>query len=166
MSTSYISQNPVRPHANEFINPVVEDRSSESHDPETDERGRESNGEEGATEMDADLKEGEIPTASEAQSSIGIRAPGTPSAKEREDHDRTHLPFREWCDVCVCGQGARRTITPPRKQSLTGIVWHSWCWISGSLEGMAKQVEKSCQYWSCTKELVRYFLGIELHRKE
>ena len=27
-----------------------------------------------------------------------------PSAKEREDHEVTHLPFREWCETCVAAR--------------------------------------------------------------
>ena len=28
-----------------------------------------------------------------------------PSAKEREEHLRTHLPFRTWCEQCMAGRG-------------------------------------------------------------
>ena len=37
----------------------------------------------------------------EAQGSAGIRIPFKPSAKEVEDHERTHLPFRDWCKHSV-----------------------------------------------------------------
>ena len=33
-----------------------------------------------------------------------VRSPGTPSAAEREEHERTHWPFRSWCDACVKGR--------------------------------------------------------------
>ena len=26
-----------------------------------------------------------------------------PSAKEREEHEKSHIPFRRWCEVCVMG---------------------------------------------------------------
>ena len=29
------------------------------------------------------------------------------SAKEREEHERTHLPYRSWCDICVKARGRR-----------------------------------------------------------
>ena len=31
--------------------------------------------------------------------------PRLPTDKEREDHERTHLPFRNWCYHCVRGKG-------------------------------------------------------------
>ena len=31
--------------------------------------------------------------------------PRLPTAKEKEDHERTHLPFRNWCYHCVRGKG-------------------------------------------------------------
>ena len=30
-----------------------------------------------------------------------------PTEKEREEHYRTHLPYRSWCPVCVAGRGAQ-----------------------------------------------------------
>ena len=48
--------------------------------------------------------EGEDPDVSEAQSSRGLKAPETPSAEERAEHNRTHLPYRAWCDECVAAR--------------------------------------------------------------
>ena len=31
--------------------------------------------------------------------------PRLPTDKEKEDHERTHLPFRNWCYHCVRGKG-------------------------------------------------------------
>ena len=31
--------------------------------------------------------------------------PTTPTAAEREEHCRNHMPFRGWCDACVAGRG-------------------------------------------------------------
>ena len=28
-----------------------------------------------------------------------------PTAAEREEHNRTHLPYRSWCPVCIAGRG-------------------------------------------------------------
>ena len=28
-----------------------------------------------------------------------------PSAKEREEHEATHMPFRDWCTHCMMGRG-------------------------------------------------------------
>ena len=29
------------------------------------------------------------------------RAPGEPTKKEREEHEATHIPYRDWCAHCV-----------------------------------------------------------------
>ena len=42
---------------------------------------------------------------SEAQIAKGIPAPEAPTAKEKEEHARTYLPFRQWCDICVKARG-------------------------------------------------------------
>ena len=34
-----------------------------------------------------------------------VQDPRTPSKEEREDHEKTHLPFRSWCRHCVRGRG-------------------------------------------------------------
>ena len=31
--------------------------------------------------------------------------PRKPTAREVEEHERTHLPYRNWCAVCVMGKG-------------------------------------------------------------
>ena len=31
--------------------------------------------------------------------------PREPSAEERIEHEKTHLPFRSWCRHCVRGRG-------------------------------------------------------------
>ena len=31
--------------------------------------------------------------------------PREPSKEEREEHEKTHLPFRNWCQHCVRGRG-------------------------------------------------------------
>ena len=30
-----------------------------------------------------------------------VRVPRTPTGKEREAHEATHLPHAEWCELCV-----------------------------------------------------------------
>ena len=34
-----------------------------------------------------------------------ILNPRKPSEKEVEDHNRTHLPYRNWCPLCVRAKG-------------------------------------------------------------
>ena len=43
------------------------------------------------------------------------RAPKGPTQLEREQHEATHLPFRDWCAHCVRGAGNK---TPHRRKSL------------------------------------------------
>ena len=31
--------------------------------------------------------------------------PTEPTKIEKEDHDKTHLPFRNWCRHCIRGRG-------------------------------------------------------------
>jgi len=38
----------------------------------------------------------------------GIRAPKGPTKKEREDHEKLHLPYRAWCRHCVRGRGRNK----------------------------------------------------------
>ena len=33
------------------------------------------------------------------------RDPGDPTAREREDHCVTHIPYRSWCPICVKAKG-------------------------------------------------------------
>ena len=41
----------------------------------------------------------------EALPSKGVRGPVAPSRAEREEHERTHIPYRDWCECCVRGRG-------------------------------------------------------------
>jgi len=43
------------------------------------------------------------------------RAPKGPTQLEREQHEATHLPYRDWCAHCVRGAGNK---TPHRRKSL------------------------------------------------
>ena len=36
---------------------------------------------------------------------VAIRAPRQPSNEERELHELTHVPYRDWCDFCVACKG-------------------------------------------------------------
>ena len=44
----------------------------------------------------------------EAQQPVTRRAPKGPTKEEREKHEATHLPFREWCQHCVRGRGRNK----------------------------------------------------------
>ena len=43
----------------------------------------------------------------EGRISQGQRAPQRVTQAEREEHERTHIPYRLWCDVCVKARGRR-----------------------------------------------------------
>ena len=44
------------------------------------------------------------PEVEEARQTKGMRGPTTPTKQEREDHERDHIPFRNWCAHCVRGK--------------------------------------------------------------
>ena len=35
----------------------------------------------------------------------GLKTPGEPSISERRQHELTHLPYRDWCPLCVKAKG-------------------------------------------------------------
>ena len=37
----------------------------------------------------------------EARASVGKKSPKDPTRKQREEHSRTHMPYRSWCEDCV-----------------------------------------------------------------
>ncbi len=43
----------------------------------------------------------------EARESKGLVAPKLVSKQEREEHERTHMPFRNWCPYCVKGRARK-----------------------------------------------------------
>ena len=43
----------------------------------------------------------------EGRASRGMSAPQRVCKKEREEHERTHLPYRSWCDICGKARGRR-----------------------------------------------------------
>ena len=64
--------------------------------------------------------EGELPQDVEAEVARGFHAPEAPTKAEKEAHDRTHLPFRAWCDICVQGRG-KLLHTEPQMDQQTGM---------------------------------------------
>ena len=36
---------------------------------------------------------------------VSVRDPGSASQSEIDEHDKTHLPYRSWCPVCVMAKG-------------------------------------------------------------
>ena len=49
-----------------------------------------------------DMRAGADDPGSEDTKSVKMKkTPRQPSQREREEHERTHLPFRDWCTHCI-----------------------------------------------------------------
>ena len=48
-----------------------------------------------------------------------IVQPRQPTAAERREHDKTHCPYRSWCEHCVRSQGS----LPQRKRAFRASYW-------------------------------------------
>ena len=44
----------------------------------------------------------------EARTLRGKKSPKDPTARQREEHERTHMPYRSWCEDCVRAKGKKR----------------------------------------------------------
>ena len=44
----------------------------------------------------------------EGRQAVGLPGPERVSKEEREEHERTLLPYRSWCEVCVKARGRKR----------------------------------------------------------
>ena len=62
-------------------------------------------GQEGVEEAEADEDVQAEEDSGEVQAARRCRQPRTPTAEERREHERTHIPYRCWCEHCVRGQG-------------------------------------------------------------
>ena len=71
---------------------------------ESEEEGEEMQEEEEEEEKEKEEKEG--------RASVGKKAPRSPTKAEREEHARTHCPYRSWCEHCV---KSRARNSPHRK---------------------------------------------------
>ena len=60
-----------------------------------------------------------------------------PSAKEREEHERTHMPFRSWCPSCVAGRGLdhRHVSKPPDEHDQRKEVCYDYCFLRNERGG-------------------------------
>ena len=77
--------------------PEMEDEAEEKDTLSQREAAGESEDEERGVSVEAEGEEG--------RESVGIRAPQKVSKEEREEHERTHTPYRAWCPYCVKGRG-------------------------------------------------------------
>ena len=99
----------------------------------------------GAGEQEIELDKEENEEESEARAPRTLRDPGAPSAKEVEDHNVTHLPFRAWCAACVSGK-ARDRLHHRREQESKDIpeIVFDYCFMGDSddAETLAIQVAR------------------------
>ena len=49
------------------------------------------------------------------------KAPQTPSKEEVEEHNITHIPFRDWCPHCIRGKAKRRAHRKKIREPSQGI---------------------------------------------
>ena len=57
--------------------------------------------------VEAEPAHGSLDTEEEGTVPRGLRKPHLVNKKERDEHERTHLPYRDWCDVCVRTRGLK-----------------------------------------------------------
>ena len=69
-----------------------------------EEKEREETGEEEREEQGGETEGVKEEQGEEAEGSKGVNRGIKPSKKEVEEHERTHLPFRNWCKHCVFGK--------------------------------------------------------------
>ena len=58
--------------------------------------------------VEEELEEGRTPNA--------LAVPEGPSKQEREEHNLTHIPFRDWCEHCVRARARRRAHRRRKKE--------------------------------------------------
>ena len=57
----------------------------------------------GGDEVEVEMGE-EEGKGEEGMESLGLCKPCMPGMAEVESHNRTHIPFRPWCEICVFGR--------------------------------------------------------------
>ena len=78
----------------------------------------------------------------EAQEAVTRRAPKGPTKEEREKHEATHLPFREWCQHCIRGRGRNK---PHKKKTEEEKEGHRVSRVSMDYFFMSQEEEKASQ---------------------
>ena len=68
------------------------------------------------------MREQEIEECTESK---GIICGSKPNQKEKDDHERTHVPFRNWCKHCVFGR-AKSASHEKDKEEEKGTPKISW----------------------------------------
>ena len=108
--------------------------------------GREERGEP-VTKFNAELEVEE----DEGQVQRAAKAPRLPGAREREEHNLTHCPYRSWCEHCVRGQAKdfpHRAVSGIFAESDVVRVSMDYCFLTEDV------VSKDVEHESSTKSRV------------
>ena len=72
------------------------------------------------------------PCNEEGEKVKAFRAPRKPSQKEVDDHELSHVPYRDWCEPCIRGQAKdahHRTVTGELAESSVVRVSMDYCFV-------------------------------------
>ena len=83
------------------------EQEGEQEDEQEQEQEREREPEQEQEREPEDMVAGED-SEEEGRKPAGLRAPKVVSKEEREEHERTHIPYRSWCRACVRGRCRKR----------------------------------------------------------
>ena len=73
----------------------------------------------GDVSLGAELEAGSVHEEQEDEEAGEVktrRAPKGPTKKEREEHEATHIPYRDWCKHCVRGRAPNRQHSSKTKE--------------------------------------------------
>ena len=100
---------------------------------------------------DAD-QAGKLDISGEAKTARALRTPEPPTDAVRVAHNTTHVPFRDWCPICVASRGRssphRRVVVAESKtqpcitfvETRSGVVISFMCALKGGYEDLTKEI--------------------------
>ena len=138
--------NPVRPSEKELNGGNVKDDALDPSD-EADGTLPESQAERdwyehGARRQELEAAEQAGQGEEEAQVPLAVKAPRLPSAREIEEHNLTHCPFRSWCPQCIKGQAkddAHRVMQGDLAESDVVRVSMDYCFLTEGVSSEATE---------------------------
>ena len=86
----------------------------------------------GQEDEDDDVEEGPEEEAEHgARTTKKVQDPREPFKEERDEHEKSHLPYRSWCRHCVRGRGKQMPHCEGAQETSMGEVhmdftWGSW----------------------------------------
>ena len=103
----------------------------------------------GASDCEGDEGKSSDEDGGEARTSKGKKSPMDPTARQRDEHERTHMPYRSWCEDCV---RARARNAPQHKRAaedpLEEIKVPRCIWTISSCPGKTRRLA-AFRCWSC-----------------